>query len=194
MSTTRLSTRWGWVVKIGFNLVHVVIECPQRTKIGSPPLFQLRVYNQIIFFDVCTALAEISTDCLTQVKALMHFFLIVIKRCHRAYTKLSPCWSVLEFWKIKLEKSSPTNWIFSLQKSISKLIFEGYTGSKNQVQNRLKIQFVELDFSQLIFQKNKYRSARGKSGLHFIFGTLCTFLSGLGKIWVYVGFFSKQIG
>ena len=80
--------KWGWLVKIGFNLVHVVIECPQRAKIGSPPLFQLRVYNQIIFFDVCTALAEISTDCLTQVKALMHFFLIVIKRCHRAYTKL----------------------------------------------------------------------------------------------------------
>ena len=93
----QLSTRCGWLVKIGFNLVHVVIECPQRAKIGSPPLFQLRVYNQIIFFDVCTALAEISTDCLTQVKALMHFFLIVIKRCHRAYTKL---------WSLKSRRSS----------------------------------------------------------------------------------------
>ena len=67
---------------------------------------------------------------------------------------LTPCWSVLEFWKIKLEKSSSTNWIFSLQKSISKLIFAGYTGSKNPVRNRLKIQFVELDFSKLIFQKS----------------------------------------
>ena len=42
----------------------------------------------------------------------------------------------------------------SLQKLISKLIFAGYTGSKNQVRNRLKIQFVELDFSKLIFQKS----------------------------------------
>ena len=45
-------------------------------------------------------------------------------------------------------------WIFNLQKSISKLIFAGYTSSKNPVQNRLKIQFVELDFSNLIFQKS----------------------------------------
>ena len=35
-----------------------------------------------------------------------------------------------------------------------KSIFEDYTGSKNQVQNRLKIQFVELDLSKLIFQKS----------------------------------------
>ena len=27
----------------------------------------------------------------------------------------TPCWSVLELWKIKLEKSILTNWIFSLQ-------------------------------------------------------------------------------
>ena len=69
-------------------------------------------------------------------------------------TTLSPCWSVLKFWKINLEKSSSTNWNFSLQKSISKLIFAGYTGSKNQVQNRLKIHFIELDFSKLICQKS----------------------------------------
>ena len=85
MSTNNCSLEGDRVVKIGFNLVHVVVECPQRAKIGSPSLFQLRVYNQIIFFDVCTVLAVISTDCLTQVKPLMHFFLIVIKRCHRAY-------------------------------------------------------------------------------------------------------------
>ena len=42
----------------------------------------------------------------------------------------------------------------NLQKSISKLIFEGYTASKKSVWNRLKIQFVELDFSKLIFQKS----------------------------------------
>ena len=28
--------------------------------------------------------------------------------------KQTPCWSVLDFWKIKFEKSSSTNWIFSL--------------------------------------------------------------------------------
>ena len=30
----------------------------------------------------------------------------------------------------------------------------GYTGSKNPVQNRLKIQFIEFDFSNLVFQKS----------------------------------------
>ena len=34
------------------------------------------------------------------------------------------------------------------------MIFTCYTGSKNQVGNRLKIQFVELDFSELIFQQS----------------------------------------
>jgi hypothetical protein len=51
------------------------------------------------------------------------------------------------------EKSSLTNCIFNLQKSILKWIFAGYTGSKNPVGNRLKIQCIELDFSRLIFQK-----------------------------------------
>jgi hypothetical protein len=32
--------------------------------------------------------------------------------------------------------------------------FAGCTGSKNPVQNRLKIQFVEIDFSKLIFPKS----------------------------------------
>ena len=46
--------------------------------------------------------------------------------------------------------------LLACKKSISKLIFAGYTGSKNQVQNRLKIKFVELDFS-----KSMYRSTGG---------------------------------
>ena len=50
--------------------------------------------------------------------------------------------------------SSSTNWIFGLWESILKLIFAGYTGSKNSVRNRLKIQFDELNFSKLIFQKS----------------------------------------
>jgi hypothetical protein len=41
-----------------------------------------------------------------------------------------------------------------MQKSISKLIFASYTGSKNPVKNRQKIKFVKLDFSKLIFQKS----------------------------------------
>ena len=46
------------------------------------------------------------------------------------------------------------NWVFSLQKSISKSVFAGYSGSQNSVWNKLKLQFVELDFSKLIFQKS----------------------------------------
>ena len=72
------------------------------------------------------------------------------------YFFFTPCWSVLEFWKIKLEKSSSTNWIYSLQKSISKLIFAGYTGSKNQVWNRQKIKF-KTQFSEIQISKIKYR-------------------------------------
>ena len=40
-----------------------------------------------------------------------------------------------------------------MKKPISKLIFAGYTGSKNAVQNRLKTQFVKLDFSNLMLIK-----------------------------------------
>ena len=39
------------------------------------------------------------------------------------------CISPIHLYLI-FEKSSSTNWIFNLQKSISKLIFAGYTGSK----------------------------------------------------------------
>ena len=59
------------------------------------------------------------------------------------------------------EKSGLTEWIFNLQTSILKLIFAGYTGSKNPVRNRLKIWFMVLDFSNLILQKIKYRSTGG---------------------------------
>ena len=51
-----------------------------------------------------------------------------------------------------------------MQKSISKLIFTGYTGSKNPVLYRLKIQFVELDFSEI-----KYRSTGGKPSTVLVF-------------------------
>ena len=58
---------------------------------------------------------------------------------------LTPYPSVLDFWKTKFKKSS------------SKLIFAGYTCCKNLVRNRLKIQFFKLAFSNLLFQKIKYR-------------------------------------
>ena len=56
---------------------------------------------------------------------------------------VSLCWSVLDFWKIKFEKSRLMN-----------LIFTACVASKNQVRNRLKIKFIKLDFSNLIFQKS----------------------------------------
>ena len=62
-----------------------------------------------------------------------------------------------DFWKIKFEKSSLTNWIFNLQKLISKLSFSGYTGSKNTIRNRLKILFVEHDFKFLNWRIAKIR-------------------------------------
>jgi hypothetical protein len=46
------------------------------------------------------------------------------------------------------------NWIFNVQKSILKLIFAGYTVSKNPAFNRINIQFVELDFSKNQVQMN----------------------------------------
>jgi hypothetical protein len=70
---------------------------------------------------------------------------------------LSPPVDLYFDFEKKLEKSSSTNWIFSLQKSISKLIFAGYTGSKNQssktTKNPTKSQ-IELDFSKFFFQKS----------------------------------------
>ena len=62
-----------------------------------------------------------------------------------------------------------------MQELISKLIFAGYTGSKNQVLNRLKIQFVELDFSELIFPK----SSTEQQGEWLKSAILATFQKGL---------------
>ena len=77
----------------------------------------------------------------------VHYFTI------KYYTRITSYPSVLDFWKIKFEKFSLTNGISNLQKSISKLIFAGYTCSKNQVGNWIKILFVDPAFSNLIFQK-----------------------------------------
>ena len=51
---------------------------------------------------------------------------------------LTPCWSVLDFWKINLEKSGSTNWIFSLflqaKNSVCRTWFLQLDFFKNQVQ------------------------------------------------------------
>ena len=75
-------------------------------------------------------------------------------------TVLTLCWTVLEFWKINLEKSSLTNFIFSLQNLISISIFACYTGSKKQFQNRLKLLFVKLDFPNWI-SRNQVQIIKG---------------------------------
>ena len=66
----------------------------------------------------------------------------------------SPCWAVLDFWKINLEKSSLTNWIFSLFKTGFLLPVRPAKINLEIIFCRLKIQFVELDFSNLIFQNS----------------------------------------
>ena len=78
----------------------------------------------------------------------------------------------------------------SLQKSILKLIFTGYTGSKNQVGNRLKIQFVELDFSKLIFQK----SSTDQQGDFSVRGYFAPqIIRSLRNIWFFINLKIKKI-
>ena len=56
------------------------------------------------------------------------------------------------------------------------MIFAGYTGHKNPVRNRLKIQFVELDFSKLIFRK----SSTDQQGVSYLMYTADAF-----EIWQF---------
>ena len=85
-------------------------------------------------------------------------------------------WDVSGWEKRAFKVTKPTNplylnfevWLtgfLAWKKLISKLIFAGCTGSKDQVRNKLKIQFIELDFSNLIFQKSGRDQQGGKSGL-----------------------------
>ena len=74
---------------------------------------------------------------------------------------LSPCWSVLDFWKINLEKSSLMSWIlvdfeldFYCLCSMQKSITIDFCKAKNPVRWTW---FFQLDFS-----KFQYRSTRGK--------------------------------
>ena len=66
----------------------------------------------------------------------------------------SPCWSVLDFWKINLEKSSLTKRILILFETEFVLpVLPAKINFKIDF-CRLKIQFVELEFSNLIFQNS----------------------------------------
>ena len=71
---------------------------------------------------------------------------------------LSPCWSVLEFWKIKLGNSSLKNWIFSLQKSVSKLIFVAYKAVKIQFEIDEKSSLLTLIFPTFFKIYQKYNT------------------------------------
>ena len=74
--------------------------------------------------------------------------------CHKKLIIHMPYPSVLDFLKIKLEKSNLTNWIFSLFRT--GLLPPAQPGKINFEIDfcRSKIQFLELDFSNLIFQKS----------------------------------------
>ena len=61
----------------------------------------------------------------------------------------TPYPSVLDFWKIKLEKSSWTNWILVY----FKLNFEIWIEFLKLIFLKVKIQFVKLHFSNFIAQK-----------------------------------------
>ena len=130
------------------NLMYSVpSQCFSRLmKLGSFSTYHTRYW---IFFQIlCFIVWKSKWQLCLQITYLDQFLLwktAIIVLCQTPYP------SVLDFWKIKFEKSSLTNSIFNLKKSISKLIFAGYTGSENPVRNRLKIQFVKLDFSKLIF-------------------------------------------
>ena len=64
-------------------------------------------------------------------------------------TDLTPYWSAFEFWKIEFKQSNRTSLIFSLFRN---LILQATQTGKNQIWNRQKIKFVQLDFSNSIFQ------------------------------------------
>ena len=126
-------------------------ETAASSTLGSKPLFCINMQLKYKLSHLSRPSVHSTNHNKVQLCCSLWLVACMESRCSAS---LTPYWSVLDFWKIKLEKSSSTDCLFSLQKSISKLIFAGYTGSKNPVQNRLKIQFVILFFSKLIIQKS----------------------------------------
>ena len=60
--------------------------------------------------------------------------------------------SVHDFFKSSLKNQVRETGFLTCKNQFRIWFFADYTGSKNPVRNRLKIQFVEFDFSNLIFQ------------------------------------------
>ena len=97
-----------------------------------------------IAYSLCTPTDELIIVKFSQLRC--HAFCPCQKFKKRTYA-LSIC--------IKFEKSSSINWIFNLKKKINfEVDFYTLNRKKNPVWNWLKIQFFELDFSNLIFQKS----------------------------------------
>ena len=72
----------------------------------------------------------------------------------------TPCWSAIFNF---------TNWNFSLQKSILKLIFAGYTGSEKQVRNSVcRTWFFQIDFSEIKYRSTEGYSSKNELILHFL--------------------------
>ena len=76
--------------------------------------------------------------------------------------RVSPYLSALDFWKIKLNELDFL--------SFSNLIFAGYTGVKFKFEIDKKIKFIQLDFSNSIFQKSSADQMWGSRGHLRTFG------------------------
>ena len=61
----------------------------------------------------------------------------------------TPCWSVLDFWKLNLEKSSSMNWIFTACVACKNQIQNWFLQVKNPVRPTW---FFKLDFSQVKYK------------------------------------------
>ena len=66
---------------------------------------------------------------------------------------MTPCWSVLDFWKIQMGKSSSTNWIFSLFQTGFLLPVQPSKINFKIEFLRLKIQLSKLIFKTCFFKK-----------------------------------------
>ena len=68
---------------------------------------------------------------------------------------VTPCWSVLEFKKKSSWKTQvPWTGFLAFKNQFGNWFLQATQAVKNPVWKRLKIQFVKLDFSKLIFQKS----------------------------------------
>ena len=79
---------------------------------------------------------------------------IKIQKCTFLQRIITPCWPLLDFWEINLQKSSRINWIFSLFQTGFLLTVQPAKINFKIDNCRLKIWLAKLDFSYLIFSKS----------------------------------------